>query len=378
MTIMTGEVAQAIVEKTMNILPHNINVMNEYGVIIGSGDPHRLDEIHEGAVQVIQQKASVVIGLKERERFRGANPGINLPIYFEKDIVGVIGISGNPQEIAAFGELVKMGAEMILKQVALTNQLQWDVRLQEELVYEIIHNKTDVLSLERAERLGIDLTAKRIPVLIEFTADDMTEEAISQIKKNIIAYLRDHLEEKLIASTGKNQLVILYKVLEYKKKNCMKAEISQWVKTLKTRRPLSFQVGIGMECVKLGNAGTAFTYAKEALKIGKTLLPNECMYDFNELLIPILLSNISSDEYQILQPYEKLVNHDKRGELQATLEAYIEENGELNQIAEKLFIHRNTLRYRLGKIHEVTGEDPRKMKDLLRLYVSQILYKLTQ
>lgn len=37
MQFLTRELAQEIVERTMSILNRNINVMNESGVIIGSG-----------------------------------------------------------------------------------------------------------------------------------------------------------------------------------------------------------------------------------------------------------------------------------------------------------------------------------------------------
>jgi carbohydrate diacid regulator len=49
---------------------------------------------------------------------------------------------------------------------------------------------------------------------------------------------------------------------------------------------------------------------------------------------------------------------------------YVEENGDVNKVAGRLFIHRNTLRYRLERIAELTNKDPRNVKDLLELYLS--------
>ena len=43
----------------------------------------------------------------------------------------------------------------------------------------------------------------------------------------------------------------------------------------------------------------------------------------------------------------------------------------------KAFIHRNTLSYRLDKIQDITGKDPRKVKDLLELYVALLLSKIS-
>ena len=39
---LDSTLAQLIVDRAMAILPHNINVMDAQGMIIGSGDPSRL------------------------------------------------------------------------------------------------------------------------------------------------------------------------------------------------------------------------------------------------------------------------------------------------------------------------------------------------
>ncbi|MCP1187931.1 sugar diacid recognition domain-containing protein [Priestia flexa] len=64
MRFLNHSLAQEIVNRTTNIIHRNINVMNEKGVIIGSGDHHRIDSIHEGAVRVIEtQKGLKKTGL---------------------------------------------------------------------------------------------------------------------------------------------------------------------------------------------------------------------------------------------------------------------------------------------------------------------------
>lgn len=58
---LTSKLAQEIVDRTMKIIDCNINVMDETGCIIGSGDSNRLGEFHEGALLAIKQKRTVVI-----------------------------------------------------------------------------------------------------------------------------------------------------------------------------------------------------------------------------------------------------------------------------------------------------------------------------
>ncbi|MCG3056256.1 helix-turn-helix domain-containing protein, partial [Escherichia coli] len=72
----------------------------------------------------------------------------------------------------------------------------------------------------------------------------------------------------------------------------------------------------------------------------------------------------------------ELKDYDEKGDLLETLSVYVEENGDVNKAAGKLFIHRNTLRYRLERISELTNKDPRKLSDLVELYVAILQYKI--
>ena len=57
---------------------------------------------------------------------------------------------------------------------------------------------------------------------------------------------------------------------------------------------------------------------------------------------------------EILGP---LLDYEGGGELLRTLEAYFDNNGNLSQAAESLYIHRNTLIYRMERIAEISGLD---------------------
>ncbi|MFH5837085.1 PucR family transcriptional regulator [Proteiniclasticum sp. C24MP] len=60
-------------------------------------------------------------------------------------------------------------------------------------------------------------------------------------------------------------------------------------------------------------------------------------------------------------------------ELRLTLMRFYEENLSMSRTAKKLFIHRNTLTYRIGKIQQITGLDIRKINEALMLVLSSYL-----
>nr|MDH3152713.1 sugar diacid recognition domain-containing protein [Bacillus licheniformis] len=110
MNYLSKELAEEIVERTMSIIRHNINMMDENGVIIASGDRSRIGDEHAGAKDALAAEKVISITPEECSALTGTKPGVNLPIVFHDEIIGVIGITGPPSEVSRYGELVKMAA----------------------------------------------------------------------------------------------------------------------------------------------------------------------------------------------------------------------------------------------------------------------------
>lgn len=84
-----------------------------------------------------------------------------------------------------------------------------------------------------------------------------------------------------------------------------------------------------------------------------------------DLRTPVLLQDILlhlRSRPELLDPRLKtLLDHDESsaGELMSTLRAYLVSGGQINEAAESLHIHANTLRYRIRRIRDLTGLDLR-------------------
>jgi DNA-binding PucR family transcriptional regulator len=61
-----------------------------------------------------------------------------------------------------------------------------------------------------------------------------------------------------------------------------------------------------------------------------------------------------------------------------TLDAYLDSGGAVETCARQLFVHPNTVRYRLKRIAEVTGRDPTNPRDAYVLRIAATLGRLTQ
>ncbi|XXF70872.1 helix-turn-helix domain-containing protein [Thermoanaerobacterium thermosaccharolyticum] len=63
-------------------------------------------------------------------------------------------------------------------------------------------------------------------------------------------------------------------------------------------------------------------------------------------------------------------------ELVSTLNSFFRNSLNLSETSRDLYIHRNTLVYRLDKIHKLTGFDPKQFNDAVMLKVIMTFVKL--
>jgi carbohydrate diacid regulator len=110
------DLAQDIVDRAMAILPCNVNVMDSQGLILGSGEPERINTRHEGAQLVLANGRVVEIDAPTAKHLKGVQPGINLPLMLDQRLIGVLGITGEPEQLRTYAELVRMTAEMLVSQ----------------------------------------------------------------------------------------------------------------------------------------------------------------------------------------------------------------------------------------------------------------------
>lgn len=72
---------------------------------------------------------------------------------------------------------------------------------------------------------------------------------------------------------------------------------------------------------------------------------------------------------QVLGP---VLDHDARSGtgLVETLDVFLDESGSWNRTAARLHLHVNTVRYRIGRVAELTGRDPSSFTDRVDLYLA--------
>jgi carbohydrate diacid regulator len=97
------------------------------------------------------------------------------------------------------------------------------------------------------------------------------------------------------------------------------------------------------------------------MQVMLALKPKAIIMTYDEVEFLVHLTHLHFSETN--NPISRLEDNT---ELMETLRSFIEHNASVSQTAEALNIHRNTLQYRLKRIHTITGKDPRKVLELFQ------------
>ncbi|WP_010677387.1 CdaR family transcriptional regulator [Bacillus timonensis] len=363
--MITREIAEMLVKETSKVLNVNINIMNEKGVIIATRDLSRLDAIHEGALEVVATGQPLEITSKNQGQLRGTQLGINLPIHFQEKIVGVIGITGEPEIIRDRGGLVKMMAELLIKQAYMASQTEWRQRTKEMIIEELLKEKSNTINIERwLSLLNMKLTGPFVVSVMEVFDYSFSSHLLINNTEEVIG------KEKVLAGfVHGNKLLILLSEVPYEEAKRKLAKLFQEFEKIKVQARLAYSPPI----LHLLNTNQGYHECEVALAISK---PEKKIISYTDIEPEALVHQIDPKlarqfTERILQGGGDLKNH------LDTLQAFFDSNLNIKEAAKKLYIHRNTLIYRLNKIKTESGYDPQNFKDAFALQMVVWLHSQT-
>lgn len=346
---LNTENAQKIADGIMKIIPYDIYIMDTEGVILASGDKEKLGSIHREALTALSRKEAYIV----QRNTENEHQGINLPIFYNNQIVGVIGIYGKIEDIMPIGQICMAIALLMIENQVLNEMTAIKESRLKDFLYDWISLPREQYSssfYDQANFLGIDLNIPRTAVVIKS----------SRIRFSVMENIRHRLlVGEFIVRQGIEEMLILLKTdarLE-----------SRMEKIMELSKDLEY-------CY----VGESYTDASKSVKsvvqtarIAENLGIRNKILKYSQVFLECLL-----DHVEVAKELEDIISlfgeKDSDGVLKETLYAYVEDNDNYTEICEKLHIHRNTLNYRLAKIEEVFGKNPRKAKDLMLLYISVI------
>ncbi|HET7658374.1 MAG TPA: sugar diacid recognition domain-containing protein [Bacillales bacterium] len=351
--MLTRELAESIVSETMKILGRNINIMDENGIILSSGEPDRVNDFHEAAGKVATVEKPIVISEKDSGKWRGTQPGINLPIKFQEKVIGVVGISGIPEEVEDLAALVVMMTELMIQQKYLLNQVEWQQHTRAFLLEEVLSEDPSYESIEqKCSLLNVELR-KPFELYVFELKGPRRHVAPREIYQEIEGLAPDHHFIYDLVNT--QTLAVLHtgvgkKIFD----SVLKKRLDRYYRKVR--------VGIARKVNDLNEIHEAFLEVRAALRLSEFEVVRP-----EEFEARIFLQQVHENDRKA---FGDRILKDLPQELKRTLAVFFDHDLNLSKASKALFIHRNTLVYRLDKIQEWTGSDPRNFQDALTLQLA--------
>ncbi|MTH53394.1 carbohydrate diacid regulator [Bacillus mangrovi] len=355
--------AAKIVEEVKKVMNEDVIVVTPDGTIIASTDDSRMGSFHEGAKIASSEKRKIIISKEDEQILTGVKAGINLPVFFQGEVAGVIGITGIPEKISPFGEVVRKMTELLVNENYYSEQLNWEARTREAFVFDWIQLKEWTPAFKnRAHLLNIDLTIQRLAAIAAVPDEGIEHRSISSV---IHTWQNSHPDD-LLVQWGTNRIVLFLHCTDL---SYTKNRIASFHHYLEEEFRTEILIGAG-KSVRPARIADSYQQAERALLSHKPLT-QRIVYD-EDLTVEMLLSEVSlkTKEEYIERTISPLL---AEGDLFTTLQTLFENNHSLKKTAEALPVHINTLHYRLKKIEEVTGLNPSRLNDALILYLAVLL-----
>lgn len=233
----------------------------------------------------------------------------------------------------------------------------------------LLDNLLMVDIFNQAKKLGIENEEQRVVFLVEPKNKD--EEIVLEMMKGV--YLTG---TKDFVTSVDERHIIYVKVVEstegYRELNETAKSI---VNTMNTEGMVNVRVSYGTIVSQLKDVSKSYKEANMALDVGRIFYAENNVLAYNELGIGRLIHQLP---YSLCEMFLKEVFDGKAleqfdDETLSTVNHLFANNLNISETARQLYIHRNTLVYRLEKIQKTTGLDVRVFDDALTFKIAMMV-----
>lgn len=335
---------QEIIDDMKRIIGAEISVWDEDGnVLVSTSD---LDDIKSTIFDenILQIDETI-------SEFEGVTIS---PVLLEGRVVCYLGL-----HCENIGAVVKALCEKQLENFYKLDKSELDM---ESFIRKLSVEKMEPLEVERiAKSNGIQVELQRALYLIQCDEDssDLVLEFIGQMY-----YIETN---EFLVDLGKGRILLCKEYLNDLKSNEINMQAYTLVDTIEAELMMKVLVSYGTPINNLHQLTKGYAEVVSALEIGKTFYQDRKVINYNELGVGRLVFGLSESlsETFLHEVLNGNVIEQFDEEIMNAVHKFFYNNLNISETARQLFVHRNTLVYRLGKVEKKTGLDIRLFEDAL-------------
>lgn len=367
-------IAKEIVLKLSDTIGQNINIMDTNGVIIASSDANREGKLHGGALKLIKENLTEVI-VESNEQFPGSKNGINLPVLFEGDVVGVIGITGDVSEVYKYGEIIKKMTEILLLEERAKELNVMEQKARDRFFNEWLVDSLEIKSPARFEQFAADMSVDtslsyRVAALAPAANLSPDVDTLTEISRRIRRSVSRAL--KADAFRTASHMILIFPDT---KDEIIEKALGDVKAHIQSSFSCEIKIGVSDKGAVL-HLSDAHERAVKALEFSMKSGLSRAVSFYNPYDINYLLNGLDdkAKEAFLSDLFKDTTQEDKKSAMEFA-SIYLQENGSLDKIAERLFVHKNTVKYRINKLTQLTGVD---IRTCLGTYIFMLSKMMTE
>ncbi len=286
-------------------------------------------------------------------------------VFDDNQLEYVLLVRGGSDDVYMIGKIATFQIQNLL--VAYKERFDKDNFIKNLLLDNLL--LVDIYN--RAKKLHIDTEAKRIVYLIE-TRHEKDSNALETVRTLFATKTKD-----FITAVDEKNIIIVKEVKPNETYKDMEQTAYVVLDTLNTEAMSKVHISFGTIVNSLKEVSRSYKEAKMALDVGKIFYSDRNVVAYSNLGIGRLI-------YQLPIPLCKMFikeifngksPDDFDDETLSTINKFFENSLNVSETSRQLFIHRNTLVYRLDKIQKTTGLDLRVFEDAITFKIALMVVK---
>lgn len=286
-------------------------------------------------------------------------------VYDDSQLEYILLVMGGSDDVYIIGKLATFQIQNLM--VAYKERFDKDNFIKNLLLDNLL--LVDIYN--RAKKLHIDSEAKRVVLLVE-TQTEKDNTALETVRTLFATRTRD-----FITAVDEKNIIIVKEVKQSETYKDIEQTAFVILDTLNTEAMSRVKVAFGTIISSLKDVSKSYKEAKMALDVGKIFYSDKNVVAYSNLGIGRLI-------YQLPIPLCKMFIKEIFGgkspddfdeETLSTINKFFENSLNVSETSRQLFIHRNTLVYRLDKIQKSTGLDLRIFEDAITFKIALMVVK---
>ncbi len=285
-------------------------------------------------------------------------------VFDEHQLEYILLARGGSDDVYMVGKLAAFQVQNLL--VAYKERFDKDNFIKNLLLDNLL---VDIYN--RAKKLHIETSVRRVVFLIE-TKHEKDVNALETVRSLFAAKTKD-----FITAVDEKNIILVKEIKPTEDYGDLEKTANMILDMLNTEAMTKVHVSFGTIVGDIKEVSRSYKEAKMALDVGKIFYSGKNVVAYSNLGIGRLIYQLPLPLCRmfIREVFENKSPDDFDEETLATINKFFENSLNVSETSRQLYIHRNTLVYRLDKLQKSTGLDLRVFEDAITFKIALMVVK---